>query len=339
MTKRDANAMISEGHEDATDNAEEVGVMLIYDKETATAEQLLQKGKTEFKTAKWAYEVMSHDSDLDKMSCMYYCGRAEAACIQYRERVGDGEQTLIDRLKLYHLMCMQSTCYTMMGSVCELMNQKEAKEKFWKEAKVAAFDAIKLSADWKQDGTKAYSCMVYSLFVSAFVKRTTTLTGPSLDRSLDIGDVIEAHRYLEKGLRGDKVCVRSVMEMMEKVQELAIRVIQEQRMQKPNDENALIAMLRGCKDVLGMMAADSPMRKDVLVLKNELDGLYIAQFGEDPEDKNNLCCVCMGEQPQYAFVPCGHMSTCEKCTRAIMGKTGKCPCCRMACSDMIRIYN
>jgi hypothetical protein len=56
--------------------------------------------------------------------------------------------------------------------------------------------------------------------------------------------------------------------------------------------------------------------------------------GEEPEEKNPSCCVCLDQEPNVAFVPCGHLSTCNACSE----KLDSCPICREPIKQKLRVF-
>lgn len=50
------------------------------------------------------------------------------------------------------------------------------------------------------------------------------------------------------------------------------------------------------------------------------------------------CCICLESKITHAFIPCGHAACCTDCTREIMDKKSKCPCCRSIINDKMHIY-
>ncbi len=51
--------------------------------------------------------------------------------------------------------------------------------------------------------------------------------------------------------------------------------------------------------------------------------IHVARIFEDPD--NPLCCVCLTNNKQMVFVPCGHLCTCSECTPHLRAL---CPLCR-----------
>lgn len=54
----------------------------------------------------------------------------------------------------------------------------------------------------------------------------------------------------------------------------------------------------------------------------------------DETNEALLCKICMDEQMNMVFEPCGHLSTCLKCSRPLY----KCPMCRTIITKKRRIY-
>lgn len=53
--------------------------------------------------------------------------------------------------------------------------------------------------------------------------------------------------------------------------------------------------------------------------------------------KDELCLLCMTNQKNIAFEPCGHVACCESCVKDIFCKTN-CPICRGEIKNCIKIY-
>ena len=54
----------------------------------------------------------------------------------------------------------------------------------------------------------------------------------------------------------------------------------------------------------------------------------------DSSDSRLMCKICWEEEPQTAFIPCGHAGTCWRCSL----KLDKCPICRSQIRKSIRIF-
>jgi len=61
---------------------------------------------------------------------------------------------------------------------------------------------------------------------------------------------------------------------------------------------------------------------------------------EDSRGKmaNLECKICMDEQVECAFKPCGHACACYDCARHLGFRLGRCPICRGVIAEIIRIY-
>ena len=71
----------------------------------------------------------------------------------------------------------------------------------------------------------------------------------------------------------------------------------------------------------------------ILLYEGEFkDGEYIKPKIKDDE----LCLICMTEKKNMAFIPCGHLSTCEECS--IKYKDDKCIVCRKEFSISYKIF-
>ncbi len=57
---------------------------------------------------------------------------------------------------------------------------------------------------------------------------------------------------------------------------------------------------------------------------------------EVPNDKKS-CCVCLDHPATSAFVPCGHMVTCDACALE-MEEDGQCPICRGPIAMILKIF-
>ena len=46
------------------------------------------------------------------------------------------------------------------------------------------------------------------------------------------------------------------------------------------------------------------------------------------EDRRTKCAVCLVNNKNSIFMPCGHVCTCEECADAVVNTDGQCPMCR-----------
>ena len=74
-------------------------------------------------------------------------------------------------------------------------------------------------------------------------------------------------------------------------------------------------------------------KKDIEVLKENIKiNIKIYQ-----DEHNDECAICMDENKEMVFVPCGHFCTCKKCAKAIKNIHGSCPMCRSVIEDIVTI--
>ncbi|GFH43916.1 hypothetical protein CTEN210_00390 [Chaetoceros tenuissimus] len=59
---------------------------------------------------------------------------------------------------------------------------------------------------------------------------------------------------------------------------------------------------------------------------------------EHGNSSKNVCVVCQDENAVMAIVPCGHMCLCAECSSSIMTNDKKCPLCRIAIREIMKIY-
>lgn len=50
------------------------------------------------------------------------------------------------------------------------------------------------------------------------------------------------------------------------------------------------------------------------------------------------CCVCMTEEKNWIFIPCGHACVCKECAKDIMGSTRECPLCCAKASGSFQVF-
>lgn len=55
--------------------------------------------------------------------------------------------------------------------------------------------------------------------------------------------------------------------------------------------------------------------------------------------EETICVICRSEPRTTAFVPCGHMATCNSCAQLSLASTRKCPICRTEVTSLLRIYH
>jgi E3 ubiquitin-protein ligase XIAP/baculoviral IAP repeat-containing protein 2/3 len=64
----------------------------------------------------------------------------------------------------------------------------------------------------------------------------------------------------------------------------------------------------------------------------EANGIVVAKPAEVATD----CCICLDIASVMAFVPCGHICTCQSCAAMCAGKP--CPVCRVRVREAVRTY-
>jgi hypothetical protein len=88
-----------------------------------------------------------------------------------------------------------------------------------------------------------------------------------------------------------------------------------------------------------------PDLEDIERQRRELEELQ-KKCHELEKHKNNAanekitdeCVVCMDKKRSYLFVPCGHLSLCEGCSKTIMDGDKTCPTCRVVAVSCIRVF-
>ena len=54
------------------------------------------------------------------------------------------------------------------------------------------------------------------------------------------------------------------------------------------------------------------------------------------QSNNKRCVVCLNEEANIVFIPCGHVCTCSSCSSQLQDK---CPMCRQDFTSRVRVYN
>ncbi|CAJ1339415.1 unnamed protein product [Effrenium voratum] len=89
-----------------------------------------------------------------------------------------------------------------------------------------------------------------------------------------------------------------------------------------HDRSELAAMYRRASTELCRLRAELSQRT-----------LEMLELRQDRSARNK-CVVCLDAFAQMAFVPCGHLASCEACA----GHLDACPVCRRRCESMLHIY-
>ena len=73
--------------------------------------------------------------------------------------------------------------------------------------------------------------------------------------------------------------------------------------------------------------------------QNEIKTLLFEKIDETfPSSKT--CVICFGDRNGiFAFIPCGHAKTCQKCCTKIIEELRKCPLCRCNVSKYQKIFD
>ena len=56
---------------------------------------------------------------------------------------------------------------------------------------------------------------------------------------------------------------------------------------------------------------------------------------DEPIVETQECVICMDSQKNTAFVPCGHIATCDNCSMTVKS----CPICRADAVSTLRVYH
>ena len=95
--------------------------------------------------------------------------------------------------------------------------------------------------------------------------------------------------------------------------------------------------------------------RQVALLRSRADGLGSAASGEvvvggrigvangstldDPAiHECKECVICMDATSSHVFVPCGHVCTCDSCSRSIMASSSTCPVCRTVATTVVKLF-
>ena len=76
-----------------------------------------------------------------------------------------------------------------------------------------------------------------------------------------------------------------------------------------------------------------PRRQPVQQMARRIDDRK-SQLAGTNESKE--CVICWSSKKTHAFIPCGHMCVCDGCVASIQDH--KCPICRMASQQIVKIY-
>jgi len=55
-------------------------------------------------------------------------------------------------------------------------------------------------------------------------------------------------------------------------------------------------------------------------------------------DDDILCSICLDNEADHLFIPCGHVCVCMNCSQRVLDTTSTCPLCRLTCTAAYRVY-
>ncbi len=59
---------------------------------------------------------------------------------------------------------------------------------------------------------------------------------------------------------------------------------------------------------------------------------------EENVEEGKECIICLSDKPTMAFIDCGHMITCLKCSQLVRKKNKACPMCRKPIKGLLKVY-
>lgn len=86
-----------------------------------------------------------------------------------------------------------------------------------------------------------------------------------------------------------------------------------------------------------LVKGDSYIANVIKTFKKSVTGhqsIFVPSAPEAELDEDKLCKICYENERQIAYVPCGHVVSCSKCSFC----TKECPICRAMISNVIRLY-
>eukprot|EP00435_Cladocopium_sp_Y103_P067435 s370_g30.t1 len=102
------------------------------------------------------------------------------------------------------------------------------------------------------------------------------------------------------------------------------------------DRSELALMYRRANQELCRLRAELSQRTlEVLELRQEIM-LLLSRRPRPPG--LNKCVVCLDEPARLAFVPCGHLASCEVCAAQMSDPRPRCPVCRRRSESILQIY-
>ena len=97
------------------------------------------------------------------------------------------------------------------------------------------------------------------------------------------------------------------------------------------DRAELVLMYRRANQELSRLRAELSQRT-----------LEVLELRQDSKRQRtpglNKCVVCLDEPARLAFVPCGHLASCEVCAQQMSDPRPRCPVCRRRSESILPIY-
>lgn len=94
------------------------------------------------------------------------------------------------------------------------------------------------------------------------------------------------------------------------------------------DKCEYLVMMKGHAYIQQVQARKFTRVSSETITSNRIDST------NDAISDNKICKICFVNESTIAFIPCGHVISCTKCS---FGLT-KCPCCRQSFTSLIKIY-
>eukprot|EP00191_Tetraselmis_sp_GSL018_P002516 CAMPEP_0177607666 /NCGR_PEP_ID=MMETSP0419_2-20121207/18043_1 /TAXON_ID=582737 /ORGANISM="Tetraselmis sp., Strain GSL018" /LENGTH=621 /DNA_ID=CAMNT_0019102271 /DNA_START=825 /DNA_END=2690 /DNA_ORIENTATION=+ len=119
--------------------------------------------------------------------------------------------------------------------------------------------------------------------------------------------------------------------------EVARLVTGGERLDRPNGcpDNVFALMQRCWKDIPSQRPTFRELRAELLDLyAYELAGAKISEDVHQGVQPGSDCVICFDARACMVLVPCGHQCSCQKCVQILH----KCPICRAAVSERLRVY-
>lgn len=59
---------------------------------------------------------------------------------------------------------------------------------------------------------------------------------------------------------------------------------------------------------------------------------------EKADDSSDACVICFEYVKNHVSIPCGHIVTCQRCTKRLEEQDDRCPLCRVPTSQLLRVF-